>query len=70
VYYPIIKKIADFIGLKLTKERCAKGLSKVIPMVGGIVPWIPYVFYNETYEEKTGRNVIRNPGHDRSILIK
>ncbi|WP_419959481.1 bacteriochlorophyll 4-vinyl reductase [Psychrobacillus sp. BM2] len=37
LYYPIIKKIAAFIGVKLTKDTFAKGVSKVIPVVGGIV---------------------------------
>jgi hypothetical protein len=37
VYYPIIKKIATFKGVKLTKETFAKGLSKAIPIVGGVV---------------------------------
>ncbi|PFG07713.1 bacteriochlorophyll 4-vinyl reductase [Bacillus sp. es.034] len=37
VYYPIIKKVAAFIGVKITKESFAKGLSKAIPIVGGVV---------------------------------
>lgn len=37
VYYPIIKKIAGYIGVKLTKETFAKGLSKAIPVVGGVI---------------------------------
>jgi hypothetical protein len=69
VYYPIIRKIAAFIGLKLTKETFAKCLSKVIPIVGGVVSG-SLTYSNETYGEKTGRNVIRNHGHDRSILLK
>jgi len=36
-YYPIIKKIAGFIGVKMTKDIFAKGVSKVIPVLGGIV---------------------------------
>jgi hypothetical protein len=37
VYYPIIKKISGFIGVRLTKDTFAKGLSKAIPIVGGVV---------------------------------
>ncbi|MFI8575338.1 bacteriochlorophyll 4-vinyl reductase [Rossellomorea aquimaris] len=37
LYYPIIKKIAGYIGVKLTKESFAKGISKAIPIVGGVV---------------------------------
>jgi uncharacterized protein (DUF697 family) len=37
VYYPIIKKIAALLGVKLSKDTFAKGLSKAIPLIGGIV---------------------------------
>lgn len=33
-YYPIIKKIASYIGIKITKDSFAKGISKVVPIVG------------------------------------
>lgn len=36
-YYPIVKKIATLIGVKMTKDTFAKGVSKVIPVVGGVV---------------------------------
>ncbi|WP_077601773.1 bacteriochlorophyll 4-vinyl reductase [Oceanobacillus sojae] len=36
-YYPIIKKIAAIIGVKITKDTFAKGVSKIIPVVGGVV---------------------------------
>jgi hypothetical protein len=36
-YYPIVKKIAAIIGVKMTKDTFAKGISKVIPVVGGVV---------------------------------
>jgi hypothetical protein len=35
--YPIIKKIAALIGVKMTKDTFAKGVSKVIPVVGGVI---------------------------------
>ncbi|MCM0647198.1 SHOCT domain-containing protein [Clostridium swellfunianum] len=37
VSYPIIKKIAALLGVKLTKDTFAKGLSKAIPIIGGVV---------------------------------
>lgn len=37
MYYPIIKQIAKWIGVKLTKETFAKGLGKAIPILGGII---------------------------------
>ncbi|MFD1735010.1 bacteriochlorophyll 4-vinyl reductase [Bacillus salitolerans] len=36
-YYPIIKKIAAMIGVKITKETFAKGVAKVVPVLGGAV---------------------------------
>lgn len=35
IYYPIIKNIAKSIGINLTKNTFAKGLSKIIPVLGG-----------------------------------
>jgi hypothetical protein len=37
MYYPIIKKIAAAIGVKITKKSFAQGLSKVLPVLGGII---------------------------------
>lgn len=37
IYYPIIKKIAALIGVKITKDTFAKGVSKIIPVLGGVV---------------------------------
>ena len=37
VYYPIIKKTLEFIGLKVSKNSFAKGVSKAIPLAGGII---------------------------------
>lgn len=36
-YYPVIKSIARFFGVSMTKSTFAKGVSKAIPVVGGIV---------------------------------
>ncbi|WP_449540458.1 bacteriochlorophyll 4-vinyl reductase [Ferdinandcohnia sp. Marseille-Q9671] len=37
IYYPIIKKVAAMIGIKVNKDIFAKGVSKIIPVVGGFV---------------------------------
>lgn len=37
VYYPIIKSVAKWIGINLTKQSFAKGLGKAIPVVGGVI---------------------------------
>lgn len=36
-YYPIIKKVLAVFGTKLTKASFAKGVSKIIPVVGGVI---------------------------------
>ena len=35
--YPMVKKIAQAIGVKMTKDIFSKGVGKVIPVVGGVV---------------------------------
>lgn len=37
IYYPIIKKVAAVIGVKITKKTFAQGVSKVIPILGGVI---------------------------------
>src|SRR5574344_1480170 len=36
-YYPIIKQVAKWIGVKLTKDGFAKGVGKAIPILGGVI---------------------------------
>lgn len=36
-WYPILKKIANQIGVKMTKTTLANGVSKVVPVVGGVI---------------------------------
>jgi len=35
--YPIIKKVAKLIGVKMTKQIFAKGVGKIIPVVGAVI---------------------------------
>jgi hypothetical protein len=37
IYYPLIRKIAAFFGSKVTKGTFARGVSKVVPILGGAV---------------------------------
>lgn len=37
MYYPIIKKMSAMIGVKMTKDTFAKGISKMIPLAGGVI---------------------------------
>lgn len=36
-WYPILKKIANFIGVNLTKKTFAQGVSKAVPVIGGFI---------------------------------
>ncbi|MFD5252045.1 hypothetical protein ACFWM5_04275 [Streptomyces bobili] len=35
--YPIVKKVAAYLGVKMTKDSFAKSVSKAIPLVGAVV---------------------------------
>ncbi|MCR8645501.1 bacteriochlorophyll 4-vinyl reductase [Paenibacillus sp. N1-5-1-14] len=37
IFYPIVKKIAAAVGIKITQKSFAQGLSKVIPIIGGVI---------------------------------
>lgn len=44
--YPIVKKIAQVLGVKMTKDIYAKGVSKVIPVIGGVASGgLTYITY-------------------------
>lgn len=36
-YYPIVKTISKFFGISMTKGLFAKGVSKAVPIIGGII---------------------------------
>ena len=37
VVYPMVKKVAKYLGVKMTTQTFAKGVSKAIPVVGAVV---------------------------------
>lgn len=37
IYYPIVKSIAKVFGVKMTKTAFAKGISKAVPVIGGVL---------------------------------
>ena len=44
--YPIVKKIAQALGVKMTKDIFARGVSKAIPIIGGIASGgLTYITY-------------------------
>ncbi|TCI26478.1 bacteriochlorophyll 4-vinyl reductase [Exiguobacterium sp. SH3S2] len=43
IYYPILKKMGGYVGVKLTKKTFAQSVSKIIPIAGGVISgWITY----------------------------
>lgn len=36
-WYPIVKKIAEWLGIKITKDSVGKAAGKVIPIIGGVI---------------------------------
>ena len=44
--YPIVKKVATMVGAKMTKDIFAKGVSKIVPVIGGVASGgLTYVTY-------------------------
>lgn len=37
IWYPIVKQVGKLVGIKVTKNTVAKGVSKAIPVVGGVI---------------------------------
>lgn len=37
VVYPAVKKVAGYLGVKMTKDVFAKGVSKAIPVIGAVI---------------------------------
>ena len=37
LWYPVVKQVGKLIGIKVTKNTVARGISKAIPVVGGVI---------------------------------
>jgi uncharacterized membrane protein len=37
VLYPLVKQIAKWVGINLTKQSFSRGVSKLVPIIGGVV---------------------------------
>lgn len=52
VVYPIVKKVATALGVKITKDVFAKGVSKIIPIIGGVASGtVTYLTYKPMAKE-------------------
>jgi uncharacterized tellurite resistance protein B-like protein len=63
-YYPIVKQVAKWIGVKLTRETFAKGVGKAIPILGGVISGALTL---ATF--KPGANRLRNSLEDQMYFI-
>lgn len=36
-WYPLVKKIGSIIGFKITKQSIGKSITKVVPVIGGVI---------------------------------
>lgn len=85
IYYPIIKKIAAAMSVKMTKDTFAKGASKAIPILGGVISGgLTYIsmkpmgnrlkdalasFINENYTEEDFKKDIKDLERETGEII-
>ena len=64
VIYPIVKQVAKWIGVKLTKDSFAKGLGKVVPILGGVISGgLTYVTF------RPGAKKLKNTLHNCCVFM-
>ena len=59
MYYPVIKQVAKWIGVKMTKDTFGKGVGKAIPILGGVLSGAITAFSFKPMAEKL-RQHLRN----------
>jgi hypothetical protein len=68
--YPVIKKVAANLGYRMTKQIFAKGISKVVPIVGGIASGgLTYLTYKPS-AERLQKHLIALPNADVEFYKK
>ena len=64
VIYPIVKQVAKWIGIKLTKDSFAKGLGKIVPILGGVISGgLTYVTF------RPGAKKLKNTLHNCCVFM-
>ena len=64
VIYPIVKQVAKWIGIKLTKDSFAKGLGKFVPILGGVISGgLTYVTF------RPGAKKLKNTLHNCCVFM-
>ena len=62
--YPIVKKTAQILGIKMTKDIFAKGVSKIIPVIGGVASGALTLFTYKPMATKLSKHLATLPYAD------
>ena len=57
VYYPVVKQVAKWIGVKMTKDTFGKGVGKAIPILGGVLSGAITAFSFKPMAEKLQKHL-------------
>ena len=57
MYYPVIKQVAKWIGVKMTKDTFGRGIGKAIPILGGVLSGAITAFSFKPMAEKLQKHL-------------
>ena len=57
MYYPVVKQVAKWIGVKMTKDTFGKGVGKAIPILGGVLSGAITAFSFKPMAEKLQKHL-------------
>ena len=57
IYYPVIKQVAKWIGVKMTKDTFGRGIGKAIPILGGVLSGAITAFSFKPMAEKLQKHL-------------
>ena len=57
VYYPVVKQVAKWIGVKMTKDTFGRGIGKAIPILGGVLSGAITAFSFKPMAEKLQKHL-------------
>ena len=57
IYYPVIKQVAKWIGVKMTKDTFGRGVGKAIPILGGVLSGAITAFSFKPMAEKLHKHL-------------
>ena len=57
IYYPVVKQVAKWIGVKMTKDTFGRGVGKAIPILGGVLSGAITAFSFKPMAEKLQKHL-------------